>query len=224
MESIKVYAQFVEEEEGVQFRTKTLLQFGDSWDLIGSIVMKNPGSALPIGNLNDDILKNISTFYDDNIECEQWFEFKADSTMHRIKPIFSGKYVGNEKALNGIIQVFNLFNIREKDIQRAKKLAGECKSKHLYPNTAETIKLFSSKPVYLGFNWEYVKKDNEISSYKVNINRFANEIFDAVKNSDQMYMEKDIVDNFLYHPLSTQITSEKYQPTLKKFNSLYEEN
>ena len=223
MTNIKVYAQFVE-DEGLQFRTKTLLQFGNSWDLIGSIVMNNPGSALPTGNVDNDTLRNISTFYNDHIESEEWFEFKADSTMHRIKPIFSGKYVGKEKTLNGIIQVFNLFNIREKDIEKAKRLACECKSQYLYPNAMETIKLFSSKPVYLGFNWEYVKKDNDISSYKVNVNRFANEIFDAVKNSDHMYMEEEIVDNFLYHPLSTQITSEKYQSTLKKFNSLYERN
>lgn len=223
MTNIKVYAQFVE-DEGLQFRTKTLLQFGNSWDLIGSIVMKNPGSAFPTGNIDDDTLKNISTFYNDHIESEEWFEFKADSTMHRIKPIFSGKYVGKEKTLNGIIQVFNLFNIREKDIEKAKRLACECKSQYLYPNALETIKLFSSKPVYLGFNWEYVKKDNDISSYKVNVNRFANEIFEAVKNSDHMYMEEEIVDNFLYHPLSTQITSEKYQSTLKKFNSFYETN
>ena len=42
--NMKVYAEFINDESLI-FRTRTLLQFGDSWDLIGSIVMKNPGSA-----------------------------------------------------------------------------------------------------------------------------------------------------------------------------------
>ncbi|GIJ93186.1 hypothetical protein CAPN002_04040 [Capnocytophaga stomatis] len=44
---MKVYAHFFEEkgEKEVQYRWRTLLQFGDSWEIIGSVVMKNPGSA-----------------------------------------------------------------------------------------------------------------------------------------------------------------------------------
>ena len=48
---MKIYAEFIE-DDGLLFRTKTLLQFGDSWDLIGSIVMKNPGSAKPENSMS----------------------------------------------------------------------------------------------------------------------------------------------------------------------------
>ena len=54
---MKVYAEFIE-ENGILFRTKTLLQYGDSWDLIGSIVMKNPGSAKPGVPLNEEAKKS----------------------------------------------------------------------------------------------------------------------------------------------------------------------
>lgn len=41
---MKVYAEYFE-EKGSTFRTNTILQFGDSWNLIGNIVLANPGSA-----------------------------------------------------------------------------------------------------------------------------------------------------------------------------------
>ena len=59
---MKIYAEFID-DNGLLFRTKTLLQYGDSWDLIGSIVMKNPGSAKPGTPLNEDSKISISKFY-----------------------------------------------------------------------------------------------------------------------------------------------------------------
>lgn len=41
---MKVYAEYFE-EDGLLYRRNTLLQFGDSWDLIGSAVLANPGCA-----------------------------------------------------------------------------------------------------------------------------------------------------------------------------------
>jgi hypothetical protein len=40
---MKTYAEYFE-EDGLSFRTNTILQFGNSWDLIGNIVLANPGS------------------------------------------------------------------------------------------------------------------------------------------------------------------------------------
>ncbi len=218
---MKVYAEFIE-EDGLQYRTKTLLQLGDSWDLIGSIMMKNPGSAFPNRPIDDNEEAYISKFYNSEIDRKNWFEFKPDMTMHKIKPIFSGAYVGQQKELNGVIQIFNLFNIREKNISIAKDLANNSSSKFLFPDINETINMASSKPIYLGFHWEYVKKENDNSNYKMNVNRIANEIFNYVKNSKFMYMKNDIIDNFMFHPLSPKINNEKYSDTLKKFISLYD--
>ena len=56
---MKVYAEFID-DNGLLFRTKTLLQFGDSWDLIGSIVMKKTGSAKPEKKIEEEKNKDIS--------------------------------------------------------------------------------------------------------------------------------------------------------------------
>jgi hypothetical protein len=50
---MKVFAEFVV-ENGIEYRTKTLLQFGNKWNLIGSIVMKNPGSAFPKSEISNE--------------------------------------------------------------------------------------------------------------------------------------------------------------------------
>ena len=45
---MKVYAHYKGKEktgDGNSYRWRTLLQFGDSWECIGSVFMKNPGSV-----------------------------------------------------------------------------------------------------------------------------------------------------------------------------------
>ena len=54
---MKVYTHFIKIDENDGYRWRTLLQFGNSWDCIGSVVMKNPGSSkmvdsVPISNGN----------------------------------------------------------------------------------------------------------------------------------------------------------------------------
>ena len=45
---MKVFAHCYDSDEtGNNYRWRTLLQFGTSWDILGSVVMKNPGSAEP---------------------------------------------------------------------------------------------------------------------------------------------------------------------------------
>ncbi len=68
---MKVYAEFID-DNGLLFRTKTLLQFGDSWDLIGSIVMKNPGSAKPEKKIDEEKTKDISNFYGKEMDFINW--------------------------------------------------------------------------------------------------------------------------------------------------------
>lgn len=47
---MKVFARFTQ-KDGFEYRFDTLLQFGDSWELIGNIVLANPSSAKPIKNI-----------------------------------------------------------------------------------------------------------------------------------------------------------------------------
>ena len=50
---MNVYAEYIEENE-LSFRTNTILQFGDSWELIGNIVLANPGSATPVEKIDNE--------------------------------------------------------------------------------------------------------------------------------------------------------------------------
>ena len=42
---MNVYTHYRTIAPSIGFRWRTLLQFGDGWNVIGSVVMKNPGSA-----------------------------------------------------------------------------------------------------------------------------------------------------------------------------------
>ena len=64
---MKVYTEYFNIEDGNAFRIKTLLQFGESTDLIGSAVLINPGSAEPIRNADHDL---IQAFYSKNHNME----------------------------------------------------------------------------------------------------------------------------------------------------------
>ena len=218
---MKVYAEFIE-DDGLSFRTKTLLQYGDSWDLIGSIVMKNPGSAKPGSPLNENAQRNISNFYEKEIDCKNWTVTEADSTMKKISSIFNGNYVGENVELNGIIQIFNILNICDPKVNVAIKKANETNSEYLFPDKEETIILFKNKPVYLGFFDFYTDKTSKHIEF---MDDFAKSIFEYVKKSEFMYLPfDDIIDNPMYHPFSTQIAKGKSLSILKNFISLYEKD
>lgn len=65
---MKVYTHYLNKNEK-EYRWRTILQIGDSWEVRGTIFMKNPGSSI---NLNensvpikdDGILDNLRKFDD----------------------------------------------------------------------------------------------------------------------------------------------------------------
>jgi len=215
---MEVYAEFYE-EVGLQYRTKTILRFGSSWDLIGSVIMKNPGSAKPIKKINQEQLQLITKFYNKEINPDNWFVFKDDNTMKRIASIFNGNYIGKDIKLEGVIQIFNLFNIREAKFFKAIELANQSDSKFLLPDVDETISLLKNKPALLAFRWEYTNKTNR---HQNKIENFTRIIFNHVKESEFMYLHPDILENNFYHPFGMYINCVKNIPVLEKFISFYE--
>lgn len=224
---MKVYAEFVE-DDGFQFRTNALLQFGNSWDLIGSIVMKNPGGAKPGKLITEEHIKSLNNFYNKNIDDKNWSITNADNTMNNISAIFNGNYVGYNRELNGIIQIFNLSNICDTSVDNAHKKGNLTKSKFLLPNLDETIAQFKDKPVYIGFGNFYTNRNSKHFEFLQNS---AIKIFEFVKNSKNDYLEDDKItenlyyaNNHFYHPqyINKPTKREKYLPTLEKFFKLYE--
>ena len=115
---MKVYAHYLwSERDKFQYRWRTLLQFGNSWNVIGSVVMKNPGSAKPQNEVNnEETLRQLSCF---DQRPYPWYVFSVDNTMRLIERLFTIKNGGN--SLNGVMQIFNLFNIRNADLEQALK-------------------------------------------------------------------------------------------------------
>lgn len=190
---MKVYAHF-REEGGRMFRWRTLLQFGDSWQVVGSVVMKNPGSAYPLTPnqcVSDMFILPELQAIDDS---EPWYEFKPDITMSCITRLFG--------VQSGVIQIFNLFNIREADLAQALHLYDEAspcvyeQQANLHPSsillstTEQDISQLKG-PVYLG--WGPLGSDGRFRQK-------AQMIFDAVK--DRMnYLNPDFDSNPFFHPL-----------------------
>lgn len=197
---MRVFAKYFT-KEGFEYRKNTLLQFGtiddpDSWKLIGSLFLINPGSAEPINKnmcIDGYELNKILKFLPNEKKCNDWFEFKDDPTMRWIESLFSGKYINKSKPLKGIIQLFNLFNLRDPDLENAIVKMAENKENVQMFSYREDLELIEDKPVYLG--WGLKGKSDEI------LREFSENIFNKIKSeSANQYLKDKFEDNSFYHP------------------------
>lgn len=175
--------------DGFQYRWRTILQFGKAWDIIGSVIMKNPGSAKPLqDNITEEELNALSCF---DKSGNQWYRFTADNTMHLIEKLFIERNSG--KPLDGVVQIFNLFNIRNADLDKALKncvSAKETVISTIY-NDIEAIRQCSS-PIYIG--WGTLGLDPRFKEQ-------AKIVFQFVRNEmNQNYLFPKYEDNRFYHP------------------------
>ena len=131
------------EANGLCFRDQTILQFGDSWKLLASFVLLNPGSATP---LKDKGLKNTFlegeklSFY---VNKGDYYEFSVDPLMEQlIEKLYLNRYSG------GVLKLYNLFNLKEPDSAEAKKQFknNQCLSEMF---TAEEDVKFGNAPVII---------------------------------------------------------------------------
>lgn len=209
---MKIFAEFIDENE-ISYRRTTLLQFGDSWDLIGSAVLKNPGSAKRKSNIGDEDFRNVIKLYPlENLNPNTWYNSTQDPTMAFLGKIFSGSYIRKERQLNGVIQLFNLHYIKDANIVTAREKIKNNYSIHLYKNVDEIISLFKDKPVFLGWFNEYnLSEDTQTKSKK---------IFDYINDGKYMYLRPTLCDNKFYHPIYIN-RAFKIQPIQETLNSFY---
>lgn len=182
---MKVYACYFSENQ-LNFRLNTVLQFGDSRNIIGASVLINPGSARPISEPDSETISALEsiTGYGDN-----WRQFSPDATMRQLAKIFSGWYAGDEKPLNGCILLFNLFNLRDKDLGEALELQRNCDSRHLFSTENDIKRISEVEKIYLGWG----------NTGKCQLRQYAEPIFDAVK-AKCPYLDPDFDKNSFYHP------------------------
>ena len=187
---MKVYAHFLKsEKDSFQYRWRTLLQFGNSWNIIGSIVMKNPGSASRKNIVSEEkTLCQLSRFGESK---HSWYVFSVDNTMTLIEKLFTIKNDG--KPLEGVIQIFNLFNIRNADLDQALKDRERAKES-IYSTIEDDIAAMrtASAPVYIGWGGlgnlpEFKEKASQYFSF-------------IKKELKQDYLWDDFSRNPFYHP------------------------
>lgn len=191
---MNVFAEYFE-ENNITYRRNTILQFGNSWQLIGNIVLANPGSATPIVNITQESSVKLKKFYKSYrfggiFNVENWFEFKVDSTMRFVEKIFNGEYVGNNKELNGVVQLFNIFNIRNPNLEKAVGKI-EIETDFMFPSTI--AKYFHDKPTYFGFSKKALKNKT--------LQKIAKRIFNNSSEKILSIYKKGFSDNAFYHPM-----------------------
>ena len=191
---MKVYAEYFE-EKGLLYRRNTILQFGEGFDLIGNAVLANPGSAEPITAASKEVLDSISSFYNEyrdgeNIQSENWHEFSPDSTMRFIEKIFNGWYLGEKIELNGVIQLFNTFNIKNQNLQEAIEKIG-VESDLLF--SYGIYKYFHGKPTYFGFS-NAVLGHSELRKVAIDIFNNSSQVVRSIYNDE-------FSNNSFYHPM-----------------------
>lgn len=197
---MKVYTHYYSLDNGINVRWRTLLQFGKSWDVIGSVVMKNPGSAAPkdIKSISDNtILKHLSLFDNrDNV----WYEFSDDDTMRKVAVLFASFYgLDNVRKLQGVIQVFNLFYLRNPNLDDAQKEFKENAGLCLPANFTSTDEMLEYDiqhliaPVYLGFGDLAFSRE-----FGSNAKRYFDEVIRSGISTD--YLSSNFADNKFYHP------------------------
>lgn len=176
-----------------EYRWRTLLQFGTSWEVIGSIVMVNPGTSSPLTPdqpiKDDELLRHLHLFDSD----DNWYEYTDDPTLRFVRTLFrmyQETQYGNSE-LNGVIQVFNLLNIRESNLKEALEKNQEVV--HPFSKTVDKDITQLIAPVYLGWgksmkNIPYLREDEE---------KFFNVVYNEM---DGKYLHADFNKNNFYHP------------------------
>ena len=191
---MKVYAQYFE-LEGISYRLNTILQFGDSWELLGNVVLANPGSSEPIKEIDDKQIKQLQNFYRNfenrNFDTINWYEFSDDATMQRIEKIFNGWYINPDEIikLNGVIQLFNTFNVKNQNLSESiEKLPPD--NDILFSLGIE--KYFNDKPTYFGFSNDVLYDDR--------LRFIAENIFNNSSSIVKTVYNKEFDKNSFYHP------------------------
>lgn len=195
---MRVYAQYCE-RDGIEYRRDTLLQFGDSWELIGNIVLANPGSAAPARRITGDERKLVETFWKEYRKTQyfdpsDWFIFDADPTMQRIEKIFNGWYVDQADTLrlDGVIQLFNVFNIKDQDLNKAIDAIGDIDTEPELLFSKGVHSYFDDKPTYFGFSGKVLADSRLLPVAKA--------IFDNSSENIKSIYNGDFDKNNFYHP------------------------
>lgn len=203
---MKAFAKYFD-DNGVGYRTNTILQFGNSTKIIGAAFLINPGSAKPLTKADANTAKVLADVA--SVNDTDWYEFSVDSTMRWLANIFNGYYAGNPKELNGVILLYNLFNLRNANCYDAVVSASGSSSKYLFTYDIDIQRIKDVKKVYLG--WGYVGLTQ--------FNKQAKAIFSALSSEQKAYLHDTFERNSFTHPRGVQLWYKRSQKIKNLLNS-----
>ena len=196
---MRVYVHYYKDNAtGIEYRWRTLLQTGESWDIRGTVIMKNPGSSKPMSIIdgkaipinNGKLLKRLYAFDNgDSYSGYDWYQFSVDNTMGHVGRLIGDYLRAHDMPVDGVIQIFNLFNIRDVDLNKALEKMKTSQSDSILMTTSDDIKHLVP-PVYLG--WGNLRNNQY---FKDNAKLF----FEEAKNR-ALYLDPNYGNNPFYHP------------------------
>ncbi len=150
-------------ESGANFRDQTILQFGDSWELRASFVLLNPGSALPLSEIDQTgfLRSKALPFFIEPAGGETYVKFSIDRLMNDVIKLFAAKHSG------GTIKLYNLFNLKN---QNSGEAIEQFSANQAYPKmfaTDQEIK-FCGAPVIIasgGKAFKNARTERELARY-----------------------------------------------------------
>lgn len=196
---MRVYTHYTQiENTDNGYRWRTLLQFGSSWEIIGSIVMMNPGGANFKYNdhhpeTDENILSHLRKFDSEQSINEEWYEFGSDNTLNLVQKLFSERsIVNNSGELNGVIQVFNLFYLKDPNLSEGLALNDKLNMSDINDRIFEDDIQNLKAPLYLGFG--HLSKN---SQFKTKAKRFFDK---AIHELGVNYLSPNFEENSFMHP------------------------
>lgn len=152
MKEFKCFARWhADQKSGACFRDQTILQFGESWELRASLVLMNPGSAVPIKEVATKKLMSLRLpyFVPPRIE-EDYYEFKIDPLMRNILSSMSEIFGA------GVVKIYNTFNLKNQHSVEALASSGRFIKHTRMMDKMEDVR-FLSAPVIFGPGRETAK-------------------------------------------------------------------
>lgn len=205
---MNVYAKLIKDENlNLEFRRNTILQFGDSWDVIGNVILINPGSANPKSSIEEAEIERISSVFKEKVNRNEWFKFNPDSTMRQIEKLFNGGYFKANphqeypyKKLNGVIRLFNLFNLKDANLEQALIKVEGCETENMF-TLSEDIELIGDEPLYVGWGKVGLGQRGYNKNTREMLYAYANKAFDQIKEKNKgNYLDDNFHNNSFYHP------------------------
>lgn len=196
---MRVFTHYTQiNQTNIGYRWRTILQFGTSWNIIGSIVMKNPGGANfkykdHHAETDEEVLSHLRKFDSEQSENEKWYEFNSDNTLNLVHKLFSERSNANNLGeLNGVIQVFNLFYLKSPNLNEGLALNDKLNlyeiNDRIFVDDIQSL----TAPLYLGYG---SLSQNPLFKEK------AKCFFDkAIHELGVNYLNPNFDNNKFYHP------------------------